>query len=158
MVMLVKKHGVICLVCVLLSKKIKTQWVSEQTEPSLSNGEFTCRLGQTRQTCRPPAPTECPACRTPGCSLASSRWPGRRLGWCGRGAVTYNRDTVRIWYSSFEVQRSVSWLKTVLVGMWMDQLGHAQHAPYAYKLKQVFAACCSSSKALVQFWRSLLIY
>lgn len=46
----------------------------------------TCQPGLMKRISRPPAPKESRVCRTPKCSLASSRWPDRLLGWCGRGA------------------------------------------------------------------------
>jgi len=47
----------------------------------------TCLLARRRWRRCPPWPAGPGACRTPGWCPASSQSPGRRSGWCGRGAA-----------------------------------------------------------------------
>lgn len=50
------------------------------------NSVSTCQPWRMTRTSHLPGPKESRVCRTPKCSLASSQWPDRQLGWCGRGA------------------------------------------------------------------------
>lgn len=50
------------------------------------NSVSTCQPWRMTRTSHLPAPKESRVCRTPKCSLASSQWPDRQLGLCGRGA------------------------------------------------------------------------